>query len=272
MVFDSTFLEVINQVAVGLTESLTAELETILSKVYRQPTEQWEYSLADALPSRTLRQKVHILLNYWQQTYPNIQPQSIYLALLSSQQLHQQLQKEYEVQPIWTIPKETGEWPRRTEQTILKLIAQTQKELLIICFAVYNVPQIVSALQEALERGVTVRLIVELPEAAQKISVGVFQTFPPDLLEKMDIYYWPKSQRPLGDKGQIGSLHIKGIVSDQTHLFVSSANLTQSALQLNLELGLLTKQPLLAQQITDTIDHLLCQHILCPIPSYSVSI
>jgi phosphatidylserine/phosphatidylglycerophosphate/cardiolipin synthase-like enzyme len=263
-VFDPTFIDTINQVAACLPEDLLLDLEVLLQKLHQTSSTQWEYMLSEAFSSRVMRQKVFILVYQWHQHYPLIRPQSIYLALLSTHRLYQDLQAEYKVQPIWTIPKETGEWPRNTEQTILNLIAQTKKELLIICFAVYDVPQIVSALQESIDRGVKVSLIVEIPEAAQKISFGIFQTFPPKLLEKIDIYYWPKSQRPLNAKGQIGSLHIKGIISDQTHVFVSSANFTQHALQLNLELGLLTKQPLLAQQIIDTVDNLLHQHILCP--------
>ncbi|MGA1713255.1 MAG: phospholipase D-like domain-containing protein, partial [bacterium] len=93
----------------------------------------------------------------------------------------------------------------------------------------------------------------------------IFQAFEQELLDKLEIYYWPEANRPHDAQGRFGSLHIKGIVADQTHVFVSSANLTKYALELNLELGLLTEQPPLANQIITMINSMVRQRIFCPI-------
>jgi phosphatidylserine/phosphatidylglycerophosphate/cardiolipin synthase-like enzyme len=40
-------------------------------------------------------------------------------------------------------------------------------------------------------------------------------------------------------EGRRGSLHVKCVVADAERMFVSSANLTEQALRLNMELGIL---------------------------------
>ena len=40
-------------------------------------------------------------------------------------------------------------------------------------------------------------------------------------------------------EGRRGSLHVKCVVADSARMFVSSANLTEQALRLNMELGIL---------------------------------
>ncbi|MFN9205853.1 MAG: hypothetical protein ACK6C8_02455 [Pseudanabaena sp.] len=72
--------------------------------------------------------------------------EALHLALLSAMELGRELQKNYEVQPIWTMPDQSGEWNRQTEPTILELIHQTREELLMIIFAVYDIPEIVAAI------------------------------------------------------------------------------------------------------------------------------
>lgn len=50
---------------------------------------------------------------------------------------------------------------------------------------------------------------------------------------------WPKEHRLKDERGRIGSLHAKFAVADRVRLLVSSANLTEFAFNLNMELGVL---------------------------------
>lgn len=50
---------------------------------------------------------------------------------------------------------------------------------------------------------------------------------------------WPHEQLPVDERGKRGVLHSKCAVADERMLFVSSANLTEHALNLNMELGVL---------------------------------
>jgi cardiolipin synthase len=55
------------------------------------------------------------------------------------------------------------------------------------------------------------------------------------------VYFWPKKHLPIGSKNKTGILHIKCAVADSQCLFLSSANLTQQAFTINMELGMLVR-------------------------------
>ena len=57
----------------------------------------------------------------------------------------------------------------------------------------------------------------------------------------MTVYEWPLAKRPRTDQGQHGLLHVKCAVADGEWLFLSSANLTQQAFTINMELGMLVR-------------------------------
>jgi phosphatidylserine/phosphatidylglycerophosphate/cardiolipin synthase-like enzyme len=53
------------------------------------------------------------------------------------------------------------------------------------------------------------------------------------------VYYWPKEQRGRDANGRLGILHVKCVVADGRLLCLSSANLTEYAFSINMELGVL---------------------------------
>jgi phosphatidylserine/phosphatidylglycerophosphate/cardiolipin synthase-like enzyme len=55
------------------------------------------------------------------------------------------------------------------------------------------------------------------------------------------VYYWPKENRRLSEGNKPGILHVKCAVADAEWLFLSSANLTQQAFTVNMELGMLVR-------------------------------
>jgi phosphatidylserine/phosphatidylglycerophosphate/cardiolipin synthase-like enzyme len=59
------------------------------------------------------------------------------------------------------------------------------------------------------------------------------------VLECARVLYWPKDKRTPGIDGKPGILHVKCVVADGWRMFLSSANLTEQAFRLNMELGVL---------------------------------
>ena len=57
--------------------------------------------------------------------------------------------------------------------------------------------------------------------------------------EAATVYGWPLEQRQRNERGDYGALHAKCVLVDSQGLFVSSANMTEFALTLNIELGVL---------------------------------
>lgn len=259
--FESQLIECLERVAELLPPSVIQIVIEILCLANQQTEEQLSYHLVQKLPNQSLRRCVLELLETWQQHQPILPPQAIALALETAYNTRQTLQKQYEVQPVWTIPQANGQWIRQTEQVMLEMIGQSESELVLFSFAVYHIPQIIQAVIMALERQVKITVIVELPET-KKISFGIFQSLPSQLLEHLTIFYWPLTARPQNAQGRYGSLHMKGIISDRDRVFITSANLTDYALNLNLELGLMTQQPKLADEIYRQLEILIQQNIL----------
>jgi phosphatidylserine/phosphatidylglycerophosphate/cardiolipin synthase-like enzyme len=142
------------------------------------------------------------------------------------------------------------------------LINDADKELTIISFAVYRIPQIVMALNNALLRNVKLRVIAErsITERTSQI-LNVEDNLGQFVMNNASIFVWPKDKRPVNAKGKRGILHIKCAVADRSILFISSANLTDNALRLNMEMGLLLRHPVLARQVADHIDSLVANRV-----------
>jgi len=109
-----------------------------------------------------------------------------------------------------------------------------------VTFAAYKVPEIAESLAGAVRRGIRVVLVLE----SDSISGGKVDFDPlPHLLCNLatgaELYVWPLEQRHRDARGRHGSLHAKFAVADRRRLFVSSANLTEYAFNLNIELGVM---------------------------------
>jgi phosphatidylserine/phosphatidylglycerophosphate/cardiolipin synthase-like enzyme len=71
------------------------------------------------------------------------------------------------------------------------------------------------------------------------------------------VYYWPQEQRNRDDNnGKVGILHVKCAVADGRLMFLSSANFTEYAFTINMELGLLVTGGKLPGQVERHFDSL----------------
>ena len=77
------------------------------------------------------------------------------------------------------------------------------------------------------------------------------------------MFYDPRS---LDLKGPTGVLHAKAAVADDEVVFVTSANLTEAALDRNIEMGLLVRDRALAASVSRHFRVLIEQELLRPLP------
>jgi phosphatidylserine/phosphatidylglycerophosphate/cardiolipin synthase-like enzyme len=187
-------------------------------------------------------------------------------ALTSSAHTAQTAQQELAVDLVWTGPSCSNLAIRRTDQVLLQLIRECQQEITLISFAVYKIPSIVEALTLALDRGVKLRILAETPDSGDgKIAFGLQSTFDSSILNRAEVLIWPKDKRPVDGAGKHGSLHVKGAIVDQEKLFVTSANLTEYALTLNMELGVLITNTAIAKQMISQLEKLVLEQIVVPL-------
>lgn len=218
--------------------------------------------LLQQLPKPIWRQVLTDLITIWYEDNPTLQGESIATALLSAHHCIERAQEDLNIEVVWTGPEVSRIPVRRTEQVLLQLIHSSVKELTLISFAVYKVPTLTKALVAALERGVQVRIIAETSEGNDFAPFGVKAGLGKEIAARADVYEWDKAKRPRNKTGRYGSLHMKVAIADRQHLFITSANLTNYALSLNMEMGLLVHSQALSSQVAEHLDQLIQQEIL----------
>ncbi len=139
---------------------------------------------------------------------------------------------------VWSGPQvDRSDW-RQTEAALLQIINSAQRTLWIVTFAAYRVDSLVQALQRAAARGVALNFVVETSADSEgKLSFDAAEAFR-QLSVNSRVYYWPREKRHM-DGTKFGVLHAKCSVADGQIGLVSSANLTDNAFHLNIEIGVL---------------------------------
>jgi phosphatidylserine/phosphatidylglycerophosphate/cardiolipin synthase-like enzyme len=79
-----------------------------------------------------------------------------------------------------------------------------------------------------------------------------------------EVYYDPRALEP---EGPAGVLHAKAVVVDDELVFVTSANLTEAALDRNIELGLLVRDRPLAASVSTHFRALIERGLLLLLPA-----
>lgn len=188
------------------------------------------------------REALSLLCAAWNTQASHLPPQSLAWALRAASRADEFRRRWQTIELVWTGPAPLDSRLRRTDQALLDLIQGARQSLLIIMFAAYKIPEIVTALKHAVQRGVAVTLIVESAEESEgKLTFETVTAMGRALIEAAAIYIWPLEQRPRDVMGRYGSLHAKGAVADDGVALISSANLTEFALNLNMELGVLIR-------------------------------
>ena len=211
------------------------------------------------------REQVGAFVTTWQTQAPSVPPACVAVALQAAASAVGRQRRAQTVEVVWTGPTSTQPL-RRTAQVLHGVIDEAQRDLLIIAFAVYDIPEIRTALLRAAERGVAIRLLIESPQAsAGKIAYDGLTALGPAVTAHASVYHWPRDQRPTDDQGRHGALHAKCAVADGQTLLISSANLTRYALDLNMELGLLIRGGSQPAQVVRHVQDLIAAGTLVPV-------
>lgn len=142
------------------------------------------------------------------------------------------------VELVWTGPA-TGMVPiRHTAQVLTGLIDEARDRLFLVSFIAYHVGNVVDALQRAIERDVQVRVLLEQSkEQGGNVTVDSIAMLRRNV-PRAKIYEWKKATL---DASPTASVHAKCAVADGTVAFVTSANLSDAAMERNMELGVLLR-------------------------------
>ena len=115
----------------------------------------------------------------------------------------------------------------------------------------------------AARRGVRIKVIVETSNKCEgRNEYDTLRALGSEVASCATVYYWPGSHRPKGDNDKHGILHVKCAVADGRWLFLSSANLTEQAFTINMELGVLLSGGPLPAHVEEQFDRLIGEGVL----------
>ncbi len=173
--------------------------------------------------------------------------------LLGASEARLRVEQELSVELVWTGPTTRFVPTRRTEQVLLDLIASATEDFFLVSFVAYDVHSVVTALNEAANRGVRLRILLEA-----STSHGGTLNYDPAavmgaLVPAAELFTWRERPEPFLD----GKVHAKVAVVDGTRAFITSANLTGHALERNMEAGVLLSGGRLPKTLSDHLEALI---------------
>ena len=215
--------------------------------------------LAQGLPHPQYRNLAKTFIDQWQSSATELTPQAVAMMISTAAHAEQAHRDAQSVELVWTGPEADAIPFRRTEQAILQILDSATQRITLVSYAVYRIPFICDALVRAARRGVRITVIVETPDRLSgETEYSTIRALGPEVAACCSVYYWPKEKRPQSDGGKIGILHVKCAVADGRWLFLSSANLTEYAFTINMELGMLVTGGSLPSRVEEHFE-LLCK-------------
>ena len=176
---------------------------------------------------------------------------------------------------VWSGPEVAGLPARDTRRVYEELMGSAERSLWASTYAYFDGPRAFEVLARRMDvtPGLRVTLLLNIQrkrgdttaadQLVRKFADRFWGTDWPGS-SKPDVYYDPRS---LEQNGPGGVLHAKAVVADDLAVFVTSANLTEAALDRNIEVGLLLRDAALAASVSTHFQGLIDRGLLQPLPA-----
>lgn len=175
---------------------------------------------------------------------------------------------------VWSGPEVPGVHARNTRSVIEELLSTAERSVWASTYAFFEGPKAFEVLARRMgeRHGLQVTLLLNIQrrkgdttaadQLVRKFTERFWGTDWPGALRPR-VFYDPRALDP---EGPAGVLHAKALVVDEEAVFVTSANLTEAALDRNIELGLLTRDRALALSVLSHFRGLIEGSLLRPLP------
>jgi phosphatidylserine/phosphatidylglycerophosphate/cardiolipin synthase-like enzyme len=176
---------------------------------------------------------------------------------------------------VWSGPEVPGLHARDTRRVYEELLGSAEQSIWVSTYAFFDGPRAFEVLARRMDErpalSVTLLLNIQRKRGDTTASEQLVRSFA-DRFWKTD---WPGSSRPcvfydpraLDLEAPGGVLHAKAVVTDDEAVFVTSANLTEAAMDRNIELGLLVRDRALALSLLSHFRVLIDRELLRPLPA-----
>lgn len=176
---------------------------------------------------------------------------------------------------VWSGPNVYGVHARATRQVYNELLNSANRRIWVSTYVYFDGPRAFETLAARMNAipDLDVLLLLNIRRrAGDTASVDEIVHAFADRFWKTD---WPGTRRPrvfydprsLDEARPGGVMHAKAVVVDDEAVFVTSANLTEAALDSNIELGLLVRERTLALSVARHFQALIDQNRLAMLPA-----
>lgn len=241
----------IHSLCASLPENSIRALATVIAGI-SSPSDHALASAVQGIVVASHREHAMDLLKYWRAHVPEITPTALAYALEVATYIWGEERNRVHIETVWTGPEQTELIHRSPTQAVYDVLDAAREELIIVSYATRRVQPVLDRLHAAVLRGVRVMFILERgKEFGGKLAYDPLKQS--GLLEVagIELYHWPTTKRPKTTDGDVGSLHAKCIVADRRVALVTSANLTDYALSINIEMGVKTEGGDVPRQIAE---------------------
>ena len=175
---------------------------------------------------------------------------------------------------VWSGPEVPGLHARDTRRVYEELLGSAQTSVWASSYAFFDGPRAFDVLARRMDTTPALRVVlllnIQRKRGDSTTAEGLVRRFA-DRFWSTD---WPGTSRPgvyydpraLQMDGPGGVLHAKAVVADDEAVFVTSANLTEAALDRNIEVGLLIRDRGLALSLSSHFRGLIDRGLLLPLP------
>lgn len=212
--------------------------------------QQLRAGAAPSIPNPRYQARIEDFLRRWDHVRPELPPM-LEVALAAKLAMPT-------TELVWSGPASTVVPRRATEQVRVDLIQGARQRLTIMSFGVFRIPRLVSSLEHALATGVDLRIVLGDRESNGENDVDrQRQELGKVVVSSACLLRWLPERRLRDEQGHAGLMHAKAAVADSCVAFLSSANLTESAFERNMELGVLIRGGSLPIAIEQLLDNLI---------------
>jgi phosphatidylserine/phosphatidylglycerophosphate/cardiolipin synthase-like enzyme len=175
---------------------------------------------------------------------------------------------------VWSGPELPGLHARDTRRVYEELLGSAERSVLASAYVFFDGPKAFEVLARRMDARPALRVTLLLNIQRKRGDTSAADQLVRRFADRFWATDWPGSSRPsiyydpraLEMDGPAGILHAKALVVDGEAVFVTSANLTEAALDRNIEVGLLVRDQALAASLASHFQGLIDQGLLHPLP------
>jgi phosphatidylserine/phosphatidylglycerophosphate/cardiolipin synthase-like enzyme len=175
---------------------------------------------------------------------------------------------------VWSGPEVAGLPARDTRRVYEELLGSAEHSIWASTYAFFEGPKAFEVLSRRMDAKPELRVTLLLNIERKKRDTTAADQLVRRFADRFWGKDWPGSSRPtvfydprsLELDHPSGVLHAKAVVADDEAVFITSANLTEAALDRNIEIGLLVRDRALAASVLSHFRGLIDRGLLTPLP------